>query len=793
MDSRYSSMTKLGNSSRFSSRPPAMIGLLLLLAFTSTGCTAWRNFSTYFNTLYLAQQHLDRYEDQMGNPPPAPTSAVAVTQRRWLDEEYESRLIAARNGQQLKITPSFVRNITGTAPRMSGNTTHLDSAIILGSIVLSKKGVKYAEDALFIIGKAQYYKNDFTGAKRKFLELLSQYPNTEYAAEAQTFLARAMIATGKLDTASAALTSAMELAERSGDKEAIAAAQRAQAEYLYGRNSDDLDAMRESLLRAEENLDGHEAAQMAFESGAIAYLAGKWDAAEQAFARAADKSEQDYFTGEARIAHAMALRRLGRFAEAKRELAEVSEKNVFLLSKPAARYEYALTVELEERHAAGANINTQQFIADRLPRIRDAYTVVDTTFKSESQAVLSRSKFRQAELYRALTQYDSASKYASTLIATKDFSTPTYNEYVSEKMRSLSRFSYWETEILTADSTLERIRRARAGEDESKLDILIRRDALAEVLGDRARPDFRVVLSKEDSMRVEFKVQEMRTQRGLTAVKITIRDTSKFLDSVNLRRANALYELGRSYENFDDITTSRDYYLQALDHRFIVQDTAKEAFRAQVFYAWLQLEHREKRFDTRDSILNILTTKYGQTIYAEQAQSLFGAKEDPNSPAELAYREAYRQLKSSGLETAKPSFINVRRSYKNEDAAPRSLYAIGLTYEEQSRFDSALVYYTDILTNYPYSIYAEALRPRMADVAVAKPRRSSARRVEAPTKSPEEMELEELQRAREAREKEMYQEELESRPFGGDNQPREQPVNTLPPPPPPPSTVTDSK
>ena len=763
-----------------------MIALLLLLSFTATGCTAWRNFSTYFNTLYLAQQHLDIYEDQIGNPPAAPTAAVAVTQRRWLDEEYESRAIAARNGQQIKISPSFVRSITGTAPKVSGNTTHLDSAIILGSIVLSKKGVKYVEDALFIIGKAQYYKNDYTGSKRKFMELLSQFPNTEYAAEAHTFLARAMIATGKLDTASAALNSALDLAQRSGDKEAIAAAQRAQAEYLYGRSSDSLDAIRASLLRAEENLDGHEAAQMAFESGAIAYLNGQWLEAEAAFKRAADKSEEDYFTGEAKIAHAMALRRMGRFAEAKSELALVGEKNVFVLSRPAAKFEYALTEEMEARQATGTDINTQQFRGEKLPRIVDAYRIVDTSFKAESQAVLARSKFRQAELYRGLAQYDSASKFASSLIGTKDFSTPTYNDYVSEKMRSLSRFSYWKTEILTADTTLERLRKLRSGANESRVDAQIRAEAVSEVLGVNTRPDVSPSIGKEDSMRIETKIAELRAARGLSAAKFVIRDTSRFLDSVNLRRASAHYELGRSYENFDEVSTARQFYFDALAHHFIIQDTAKEAFKAQVYYAWLQLEHKEKHFATRDSILNLLTTRYGQTIYAEQAQSFFGAQADPNSAAELAYREAYQKLKSSGVDAAKGSLLYVRSSYKNEDVAPRSLYAIGVSYEDQSRYDSALVYYKEVLTSYPYSVYAESLRPRMADVAVAKPRRSSARRVEAPAKSAEELQMEELERAREEQQRLLEEQEKNTpRPFGGDGQPTLQPSEggqTLPPP-----------
>lgn len=753
-------------------RTPAMFALLLVLSMTSTGCSTWRTFSTYFNTLYLAQQHLDLYEDQISNPPPAPTAAVAVTQRRWLDEEYESRLIAARNGQQIKIAPTFVRTVTGTAPKVAGNTTHLDSAIILGSIVLTKK-TKYTEDALFIIGKAQYYKNDFAGSKRKFMELLSQYPNTEYAAEAQTFLARSMIATGKLDTASAALNSALMLASASGDKEVIAATQRAQAEYLYGRNSDSLDAIRASLLKAEENLSGHEAAQMAYESGAIAYLNSQWSDAAAAFARAADKSEEKYFTGEAKIAHAMALRRLGRFAEAKEELALVGEKNVFVLSRPAAKYEYALTVEMEAWQAAGADINTPQFRGESLPKIIDAYTVVDTSFKAESQAVLARSKFRQAELYRALAQYDSASKFAGSLIGTKDFSTPTYNQYVGEKMRSLSRFSYWKTEILTADTTLERIRKIRSGASETRVEAQIRAEALKEVFGDRYRPDLRMEIGKEDSMRLEAKIGELRAARGMSAAKLVIGDTSRFLDSVNLRRASAYYELGRSYENFDEVPTARQYYIDALGHHFIIQDTTKEAFRAQVYYAWLQLEHKEKHFATRDSLLNLLATRYGQTIYAEQAQSLFGAQADPNSAAELAYREAYRQLKASGVDVAKPALIGVRTAHKNEDVAPRALYAIGMSYEDQSRYDSALVYYKDILINYPYSVYAEALRPRMADVAVAKPRRSTARRVETQTKSAEELQMEELERAREEEQRKLQEQENNMpRPFGGGvNQP----------------------
>lgn len=756
-------------------RLPFFAAILLVISITGSGCQFWRNFSSYFNTLYIAEQHLAIYEDELSNPPQAPTAAVAMQQRRWLDEEYESRIIASKNGQSLKITPSFVRTKAGAAPRNPGNTLHLDSAIILGSKILAKKDVKYIEDALFVIGKAMYYKNDFTGSKRKFMELLSKYPETQYAAEAQTFLARAMIATSKLDTANTAITAALRLANASGDKKIVAASMRAYAEFLYMKNSDSLTAIREALLVAEENLDGHDAAQMAFESGAIAYMDGQWAEAEAAFSRAVEKSNEDYFTGEAKIAHALALRRLSRYEEAKQELAEVAEKNIYALSQPAAKVEYAYTEEMSSRILANGNLRDPQFLDVALPRIQSAYHVVDTSYRTESQAVLSRSKFRQAELYRAMAMYDSASKFANALIGTKEFSTQTYNDYVREKMRSLARFSQWKKEITTADTVLDRVREIRAGADERKQEALMRQEAIKEVLADRWRPDVRLELSKQDSQKLDHKIAEIREGRGIRGQKLVINDTSHFIDSVTMRRANAFYELGRAYENFEEIPVSREHYLTALGHRFIISDTGKEAFRAMVYYAWLQLEHRERNIATRDSLLDLLSKKYGQTIYAEQAMNLFGAQADPNSPAEQAYRAAYASLRSNGVDQAKLSLVYVSELYKNEDVAPRSLFAIGLTYEEMSRYDSALYYYKEILADYPYSVYAETLRNRMGDLAVARPKRQTARRVESnEPKSTEELQQEEVERARLERQRQMLEEQQNTpRPFGApDNDPQ---------------------
>src|SRR5439155_16197525 len=128
---------------------------ILLLSIGAFSCTLFHNFTTYFNVIYLARQHLEIYEDGLNAPQSAPSgAAAAITSHQWLDEEYLARqLYKKRTG-----TPMPYAALTKTTSWQSTQTTaasktvtnvHLDSAIILGSKVLAdKKETKYIEDAL---------------------------------------------------------------------------------------------------------------------------------------------------------------------------------------------------------------------------------------------------------------------------------------------------------------------------------------------------------------------------------------------------------------------------------------------------------------------------------------------------------------------------------------------------------------------------------------------------------------------------------------------------------------------
>jgi tetratricopeptide (TPR) repeat protein len=226
----------------------------------------------------------------------------------------------------------------------------------------------------------------------------------------------------------------------------------------------------------------------------------------------------------------------------------------------------------------------------------------------------------------------------------------------------------------------------------------------------------------------------------------------------------------------------------------VIPDTGKDALHARELYAWLQLEQKEKNTAVADSLLNELLTYYGQTMYAEQARRYFAVHKTVDSRGESAYSAAYRTLKNSGIETAKPQFMDVVYGYEKEDVAPRALYAIGLTYEDTRLYDSALTYYRRVLRDYPYSSYAVALRARMPDIAQGITR-SAARPVDpntpfGTTEDPaklEERQKQEAERARKQREEELRRQQ---RPLPGsedtDSTSTEVPVGQNPPGQPPP-------
>jgi TolA-binding protein len=692
--------------------------LILGLSVLTYSCAFFHNFTTYFNVVYLARQHLDIYEEQLQKDQVAQNGAVAViTTHRWLEEEYQARQIFKRRTGLIMPLSSF--NKTAALTTHSGNIMHLDSAIILGSKVLAdKKETKYVEDALFIVGKSQYYKNDFAGAKRKFNELLFRYPETKYGTEVGMLLARSMMATNQFDTATTAIGSVLKNAEKSGNTKDISEAHKAYSELVLESTPDSLSLAAEQLRLAEQGLGADAASKLSYERGTLYFLDGKWNDAEQAFRATIEKSSDASTQGEALVGLGETLRREKKFDEAKQVFQSVIQKVRYANSHPPAQYENAYTIDLQARNAVGDDLHTAAYKLDYYPSVKSTYNALDTTYRTISQAIMARSRFRQAEIFRGMGEYDSASHIANIILGTKDFSSNEMNDFVNNRIRALARFAEWKLQLLKVDTIERLLNKIRKPETRMLQNINreLRTEAEQKVLGTRWRADQAPNPTPEEEKLIEQNEERLRKEKAASGVgpfSINFSDTAKYIDSVHTVAAHAHFELGRAYENFIEYPSAIIEYQEALGYRFMRPDSSMSSFRAQILYTWVELDHQLGNAEQRDSLIRELTKNYGETIYAQQASKEFAGISGKNSPGEVAYRSAYATLKSSGLENAKNGFLQIVTNHKHEDVAARSLYTIGVAYEDKLRFDSAVVYYRRVMLEYPFSQYAEFLKPKM--------------------------------------------------------------------------------
>ena len=350
---------------------------------------------------------------------------------------------------------------------------------------------------------------------------------------------------------------------------------------------------------------------------------------------------------------------------------------------------------------------------------------------------MARSRFRQAEIFRNMGDYDSAAHIANIILGTKDFSSGEMNDYVNDRVRALTRFSEWKLQLQKIDSVeflLHKVRHHGATILEG-VRHEIRIEAERQVLGSRWQPDRVATLTAEEEKLVkqyEEKIQKEKASTGVSVFSINFSDTTKYIDSVHFVGAHAHFELGRAYENFIEYPSAIAEYKQAFEYIYMRPDTATNIFRAQVLFTWIELDHQLGNTTERDALIERLTRNFGESIYAQQAMKEYGGAREKDSPGEVAFTNAYAAFKSSGLESAKPGLLAIVSGHTHEDVAARALYTIGVAYEDKPRFDSALVYYRRVMFEYPYSKYAEFLKPKMLYAMQEASKKNNVKPVEIP-------------------------------------------------------------
>ena len=212
----------------------------------------YNDFRAYYNAYYNASRALEEGEDRLDRPD------QAIDRTRLL--------------------PLYPSAAGG------GRGQEFQEAIDKSSDLLRERAdSKWADDALFVIGRAYYYQNNLVGAEQKFRETIRAAEaggNDRLADEAREWLGRTLGAARRYDEGAAVLQERLSAA--SGDRRAWARLRLVLGE-LYAREGRYEEAAEELRAGVADERDGDFAARALMLLGQVLEEAGQYDAAADAY------------------------------------------------------------------------------------------------------------------------------------------------------------------------------------------------------------------------------------------------------------------------------------------------------------------------------------------------------------------------------------------------------------------------------------------------------------------------------------------------------------------------------
>jgi tetratricopeptide (TPR) repeat protein len=633
----------------------------------------YTNVISYFNTFYNARQAFDDGETDVA-------STIKSQQGKLLTLQEETNLVSAN--ARLKFT----------------------SAIEKASKLLSYyPNSKFVDDALLMIGESYYYLNDDLKAERKFLELFAKFPESDLIPEAQLWYGRTLLREKKYDDAQKILDNTIAAAKERGSEKFGAQAAIALGRYYNSIN--DFQKAIDYFQRAIDlSGDGALKAQTQLRIGFCYAGMEDYPNAEKAFEHVDDFSPDYYTQFQGEFQRARMLGKMQKYGDALGALEDLlnDQKN----AENAAKL-----------HLAIANIYLAQ---GRTKDAIDRYTLIDTVYAKTDES--ARSYYNLGRYYelqsldyaKARTNYDKAKAENPASEITKD-------AYLRADM--FAKYFTFNAELVKDDSIITYIERQQAMRDSiAQLPDSVHRSQLssqhdssaATVFSGKVLPDN----TKSDSLSAAraltaAELDSLRVADSLKAQADKLRlDTEKaFADSMKHSIVRTEFELGDLFYLDIDQPDSAMYWYQ----KVITEHPASE-YAPRALYTLAEIYRTVGKKDStfEDSLYSLIVEKYPQSLYAQEARKSLGLPllVEQKDPAESLYRDAETYFDSMKAYSAFTILDSIARNYRTSHLAPKALYSIGWLYEYAlGKKDSASFAYRKLLTLYPDSKYAVAVRP----------------------------------------------------------------------------------
>lgn len=579
---------------------------------------------------------------------------------RRLFRDAESEIIAASKNAPASMTVAM------QTPQIPADAAkNLDLVIDKCSNILAYHSKSsFVDDALMMTGKAFYYKSEYSKADRKFLELLSQFPNSSMNLEAQLWSARSEEKLGEYDQALKSANTLVAAAEQSREADILAGAY-----SVLGSLSVHAGAVPTAIEFFQKSAKAADSDQLKadawYRAGRLYFDDGQFENAVDASSRVDEYSDDVYQIFQSKLLMTRAYRKLRHLNKA---LALESE-----MSKDYRFRDYLGSILLERGKILLTGGNDDQAIA--------LFQEIDTTYaKSEIGATADFELGKHFEL--TARDYERARYFYSRAMAVP--STPV-SDSSAHKVSAIGLYLTNIKEVSKDDSILT----------------LLARSENVRLLADSLSP------SRKDTGTTV--VDSAKAKRTATVNSIGA-------DSLNSLVARSAASLGELF--YTDLVNpdSAIYWLRySLLHKY----DATNAPRILYMLSELATSYPDRTTVTSKEFQDQLIRDFPNSYFARQLQNPALGQQIERKEADsasVAYGFADSLIDSGKNEEAIAALKAIVDHYPDAPVAAKCRYAIGWLYENRlSRMDSAAAAYKLLLVLYPTTPYALAVNGKQLD------------------------------------------------------------------------------
>jgi TolA-binding protein len=639
------------------------------------------NFSTYFNTYFMASSDFDDALNLYR------TSTVASFNRR-LDS--------------LNITPPI-----------TGETKDKLTKVIerASKVIQLHKNSKFLDDAVLLIGKSYFYLGDYLQAERKFNEFLTNLSASDLYDEAMYYLGVTKMKLRKTDEASTILKNQVSTAK---DKEVRSEAAAELGISAFGKKNykDAIDYFRQSI---EYTSDNENKALKQFILARIYSLYAPTQAAKE-FYKVLDYSSDFDLAFYAKLNYGKSLDKERQFSKAYEELDNLRRKY-----REVPEYKQLAELELannlyEQKKYKQAIEGYFDVIIDYPASVAasDAYYYLANHYETVENSYL-----------KALVNYKKSTEEnpSSDFLFLSRKKTDVFSRYFSlhEKIDTAFKVT-----IPTVNKELEKrrvIRNEEKGIIPNKFDDQNpppngRENGKGSGVrsADFNYADFKDSI-KENSVRKKKKDEAINNKSEDTLnTQDEIINNETPVDTSSIRRErdekfNSYYELAELFLYDLKRVDSSVYYLKVILDKFSDEDK-----KSRTLYTLATIYVNNNEADKANELYRELIQNYPNTIFANESRKILGITtiELEEETVKEIYKDAEKKLLAGAGRDAITILTNLKDRYPESELLPKTYYTLGWIYENVYRNkDSVIFYYRTVADKYPNSEYAQRIKDKL--------------------------------------------------------------------------------